>query len=333
MPLNASEQDLREAAAESLAKKLKLERRFIRELNELYREISADYRAFTAVTGSAPNADVYLDDMTGLHARQARRVSTAFQGETLDFLEDNATNGNEPLAWVMAALAVSQGMSLIRLIEKMRAEVRTRVLQFNALQVATDSRLTIKTVQKFIDVSLDQSRDILTSNLERPPTNTELAIAASRDFRRRGLNHSPTIAATFTQRISENTKNTEKEVFFNERNGINTTAVGIPQLEESRVWISQGDERVRRGTFDHVAADMDEDEGGIFTVSGEQLRFPGDRSLGASRGNTINCRCGAEVVVNESTVSAVTARGMLEQFDPTRAQDLTDETLLSTDPA
>lgn len=65
----------------------------------------------------------------------------------------------------------------------------------------------------------------------------------------------------------------------------------------TKTWRSQGDSRVRRepkSKFDHLEADgqvvpLDQP----FVVSGEQLMWPGDTSLGASLGNVINCRCSA----------------------------------------
>ena len=66
------------------------------------------------------------------------------------------------------------------------------------------------------------------------------------------------------------------------------------ELREIRVWDSQGDSRVRTGTFDHLRADGNTAlPDGPFTVSGEKLMFPGDESLGASKGNVKNCRCSA----------------------------------------
>lgn len=61
-------------------------------------------------------------------------------------------------------------------------------------------------------------------------------------------------------------------------------------------WLTSRDARVRRPTksspFDHAAAEgqtvpVDQP----FIVSGEQLMYPGDGSMGASIGSLINCRC------------------------------------------
>lgn len=66
-------------------------------------------------------------------------------------------------------------------------------------------------------------------------------------------------------------------------------------LTLEKEWISTLDDRTRDGAdggFDHLIMD------GQFTpvdepwdVSGESLMFPGDSTLGALPGNTINCRC------------------------------------------
>jgi len=62
-----------------------------------------------------------------------------------------------------------------------------------------------------------------------------------------------------------------------------------------KAWLSTRDDRTRQppdSEFDHAAADGQ--EVGLeepFNVSGESLMFPGDTSMGASAGNTIQCRC------------------------------------------
>lgn len=67
-------------------------------------------------------------------------------------------------------------------------------------------------------------------------------------------------------------------------------------LYDYKQWLTSRDSRVRTPTksspFDHRSADgqvvpIDQP----FLVSGERLHYPGDRSLGASAGNVINCRC------------------------------------------
>lgn len=60
-------------------------------------------------------------------------------------------------------------------------------------------------------------------------------------------------------------------------------------IQMEKVWLSTGDARTRHN---HVLADKQ--QVGIndkFLVGGDEMLFPGDVSLGAAAGNTINCRC------------------------------------------
>lgn len=58
---------------------------------------------------------------------------------------------------------------------------------------------------------------------------------------------------------------------------------------ETHAWLSQRDKRVR-GAHDD-ADGQSVALGSPFTVGGQEMRFPGDGSLGASAGNRIGCRC------------------------------------------
>lgn len=60
-----------------------------------------------------------------------------------------------------------------------------------------------------------------------------------------------------------------------------------------RRWRATPDERTRQAHADADGQEVPQDE--PFVVGGEEMMFPGDISLGASAGNTINCRC---VIVN-----------------------------------
>lgn len=78
-------------------------------------------------------------------------------------------------------------------------------------------------------------------------------------------------------------------------NNANLTVITDAGFAKS-AWLTARDARVRRPTpsspFDHRHADGQIARiGEPFLVSGERLRYPGDRSLGASAGNIINCRC------------------------------------------
>jgi hypothetical protein len=68
-------------------------------------------------------------------------------------------------------------------------------------------------------------------------------------------------------------------------------ADGKQEDEIEKTWQTVGDANVR---ISHVAANGQSRQGNAaFSVGGEDLRYPGDSTLGASPGNVINCRCAA----------------------------------------
>lgn len=82
--------------------------------------------------------------------------------------------------------------------------------------------------------------------------------------------------------------------------------VGEPGDADGQVmqrWHNQQDDRVRhppRSAFDHVEAHgQTVPVTSHYTVSGEKLRFPGDVGLGASIGNTVNCRCFSSFILRK----------------------------------
>lgn len=94
-------------------------------------------------------------------------------------------------------------------------------------------------------------------------------------------------------------------------------------------WVTVGDDRVRgnptgryaNSPFDHWSADGQRAElpDGVFTVSGETLRFPGDAQRGASLGNLINCRCSLRTIwIKPDGTEEVIEDGILNPSSPAR---------------
>ncbi len=289
MPLNTTEQELRIAAANDLAEKLKLERQQIIELRRLFSDMSLDMQAFVAETGNPPSASVYEDDLRGILARQGRRVSTAFSGQIVDFLEEAPED--EQVIEDLAVIAAVSGLVVADQIIKLRNEVRRRNQAFIAEQVTADTRIITATNQREMDAATQSARAAIIDD-GRVPTNSEVARRASRDFRNRGFNRSPTIAATFTQKIAEGVKDIERDTFFSARNGIPAVVADVPQIEEVEIWVTVGDEDVRPA---HIAVDFEPKDDFGWDVGGEFLKFPGDPN--GSAGNIINCRCSVQPVI------------------------------------
>lgn len=289
MPLNTTDQELRIAAANDLAEKLKLERRQIIELRELFRNMSEDMFAFISETGSSPNAQIYEDDLRGILARQGRRVSAEFSGQVIDFLEEAPED--EQVIQDLAAIAAVSGLAVADQIVTLRNEVRRQNQAFIAEQVTADTRIITATNQREMDAATQSARAAIIDD-GRIPTNAEVARTASRDFRNRGFARSTTIAATFTQKIAEGVKDIERNTFFNARNGFPAVVADVPQVEEVEIWVTVGDEKVRPT---HIAVDFEPKDDFGWDVGGEFLKFPGDPN--GSAGNIINCRCSVQPVI------------------------------------
>ncbi|MEE9223036.1 MAG: hypothetical protein V3V40_06225 [Nitrosomonadaceae bacterium] len=289
MPLNTTDSELSAAAAADLAEKLKLERQQIIELRRLFRDISLDMRAFVAETGSPPNASVYEDDLRGILAKQGRRVSTAFSGHIVGFLDEQPDD--DPIIEDLALIAAIGGLTAGALIDRMRNDVRRRNQAFISEQVTADTRIITVTNQREMDASVLSARAAILDGGD-VPTNTEVARISSRDFQNRGFARSPTIAATFTQKIAEGVKDIERTTFFNARNGFPSVIANVPQIQEVEIWVTVGDENVRPT---HVAVDFSPKDDFGWSVGGEFLKFPGDPN--GSPGNIINCRCSIQPVI------------------------------------
>ena len=300
MALNTTEAEQLRTAANDLAEKMRLERRIIIELRELFREITTDLQAAVELTGEPMNARIYADDFLGILSRHSRRVSSVFIGRILDSLDDEFSEDSIPdeednTVQALLLLAGALGTTVPDMLREMRASVRTRIREFNSLQAVNDTALITATNQRNMDLAVASATVTIEEETGIRPTNTAIALLASRTFLRRAFNRANIIATTFTQKIAENTKNTERQEFFNLRNGFNAIAQGLPLAEEIEMWQTQEDERVRAGLFNHVVANQQVKENGFFIVSGEQLAFPGDPN--ASMGNIAGCRCSAIVVI------------------------------------
>ena len=84
-------------------------------------------------------------------------------------------------------------------------------------------------------------------------------------------------------------------------------------IELQREWIATKDHRTREwhGMADGQRVGVDE----VFTVGGEKLMFPGDRSHGASGWNIYNCRCAVRGVIKGHERKRETYNDWLKRLD------------------
>jgi hypothetical protein len=258
---------------------MKLERRAVIEWRELFRDMSSDMEMFVAETRQSPSAAVYNDDVAGNLVRQNRRVVNAFSDQVLDFVEDNPDEVDSE------GLAAALGITIAVLIDRLRNASANAKRQFIQNNVRVDTPLISRTNQTDMDTAVASA-----IALNQTASNQEIARASSKDFKNRAFNRANTISATVTQKAAEGAKQIERDTLANVQTQMDVRVAGVDPIKTDEFWISMGDNIVRGS---HIAADGQKKEGGVFTVQGQSLRFPGDTSLGATANNVIGCRCSA----------------------------------------
>lgn len=112
----------------------------------------------------------------------------------------------------------------------------------------------------------------------------QIANAVSEKIKNWGQNHSPIVATTEVQTVAEESK-------YVENTEINEIVKSVDMQKGSRkVWITAGDERVRKSheVIDGKTIDAEE----LFiTGAGSLMRYAGDMENGADLSDVINCRC------------------------------------------
>ena len=174
-------------------------------------------------------------------------------------------------------------------------QIEQALTSFIAQQALDTTRLLNKTSNKDIVSSLEEAADDANVRLQ---VGTErqrlLARMAGLNLDRKLRGRAPNIALSETQMMAETAKATAAEVLSGLVPSIaGGTPQGTPSMKE---WVSMGDSRSRTH---HLAADGTRvPVSGVFIVAGERLRWPGDRSLGATGRNVARCRCTVNYEIN-----------------------------------
>lgn len=136
---------------------------------------------------------------------------------------------------------------------------------------------TYKVMQKAVDKAAETRAKILAEGKVVTPTK-ELDLVLG-NFRQSIPRRTALIAANETNYAAELVKHVEAT----------SLSSSSGQLSYKRVWVTQGDSRVRPS---HLTADSQE-QGPLtpFLVGGSLLMYPGDQSLGAPLEEVVNCRC------------------------------------------
>jgi len=253
----ASRQD--KIAASQLARKLKLEKQFKPKLTRFFKQIGRDINVIWGATGNIPTLSSFEFELAVLLKQHYRAVAKAFYKE----IQKEAKQAG-------LALEVKQGQEVID----------NEIINFITSQSASQAAIILGTTTK--ELQQIMSSVLLNSALsDTPLSQLQIGKEIQKQFTDRTGARVDTIAITETNMTAERVKNIESDAFASQ----------LAQTGQALIntWNTTLDERTRPA---HVAADRQEvKQGRPYMVGGEMLKFPGDMSLGASIGNTINCRC------------------------------------------
>lgn len=250
-----------ERSIESLAKKIRLERKLNIEMRRILNRYARVMERSLRLRRSVPDARLVTGNktFTVIHD-QYERTSNAFKK---DFRQE-----------------IAKSYTPIFEHKQLNDNVDEALSMFISTESVTRSSIIVTTTQRDSEAALVRATMELLDE-EIALTNEAVASRTSEIFRR-GINgRSSTIAATETQNAAEGTKKVEVD-----------TTVRDPSTPVERVnktWdtIEDGNERETHREADGQTVDSLD----VFKVGGSVLQYPGDDSHGAELKETINCRC------------------------------------------
>lgn len=254
--------------AQDLNDKLRLEAELRPELQAYNRSIVREFTRKVGLSDNIPDFFERNDDLAEILTRHYELTGRVFSDRLRRGLPDD--------------VAITDGEA---------AEIAAALATFYPREALTHAREINRTTQGDASDALAFARDeqVAAAADDRAISNLEMAAIAGAVLHRRLNGRLISTVMTETQGAAEAAKATEAEVLT----GVPpTVSGGSPQQPQvNKEWVTVGDSRVRE---DHINADGQQRLMNTpFDVGGEQLRWPGDSSLGATAGNIINCRCGA----------------------------------------
>lgn len=291
MPLNTTLEEQRDEGARQLAEKIRLEKAVIRDFRRLFKQMGKDLEAFYSVTGLVSDAELYRDDIKAILLPHYRRVADSFGGVISDFLR--SAPADEPVIQALSVIAEESDTDISSIISQIETRVILESREFISSRVDSQVQLITQTNQ----VQLNRSITETIANISQQGGSAdapEVAAEARSEFVRISTPRAETIASTTTQEAAEGIKSIE-------HTALTETLVAAGYIELSKkAWATLGDSLVR--IFHNEANGQTQPVDQPFVVGGQLLMFPGDRSLGASAGNTINCRCSSLLVITSNNI-------------------------------
>lgn len=242
-------------------KKLRLEASLRPKLRRLHIKMTRAYTRMLAETGQIIDfLEVFGEELRNLLLTHYQKTGNVFT---------NAINEQ----FKQLSIVISKHYE-IKSVEQVRAITATT--QQNAEKALSVARIAAQEAAIAGEVVL---------------TELEIATSAGGIFRRQLNGRETGIVMFETNWPAESAKLTQVEILAGEAPSI-TGGMNRPS-SMIKIWSNLGDSLVRTSPQSHLDAEQVVPANKPFIVGGQQLRFPGDTSLGASLSNVINCRCSA----------------------------------------
>lgn len=290
--------------------KLRLEAPLRASVRALFRALTARLRSGLARGGVGLVVDVrgLADDaLHGILRAHYGRVSDAFAGR------------------------VARGLPAdLAMDDAERAEIESRLSRIFDARARAQAERILATAQRDVLSAVRRAREALDGS--ETLSLGDVPALASNAFLARALARTRSIATFETQAAAEATKTVEAIVLSGLSARVDVKMLEPLPPEPEKVWQSQGDSRVRTGTFDHLEADGQRRKlSELYEVSGESLMHPGDTSHGASLGNVIGCRCDSVVDVDSIAVLRAFFRTVPITPDPRVLRPTESQIVVSAD--
>lgn len=255
-------------------------------------------------TGGVINVQDYYDDFAKALSDQYIRTQKAFTGETTAYLKENLDDEDDESMAAFALIISTLGTSSSKFVSAMEANTQLGLDEFRRQEVPGTTGHIVRTTQKDIDTSVRTAEQTLRSRIngldsngqELPKAqliapegvNKALAREATTNFKRKSKSRPANIAVAETQKSAESTKEIERDSYRSVTNGVTASNLEVTPNAIEEHWITMGDSDVRPA---HLEADYQLRKNDMYLVDNQRLRFPGDRSLGATNKNVMGCRC------------------------------------------
>ena len=289
--VNLSNREKRELSEQYDKNKRVFERSLARDLTAFFAFISTEVFASFATSGLPPNMTEYQEELAAILKKSYRKTGTFFSHHIQRLMSEVEPDSEEH-------------EELLNDVQEERSNLEAALLllliPFYNRQSREQAQFILRTTQKIIrdeqikvltDVALEEAESLQAGQAisDSQVSQVEVSRRISKQVNKRNRNRVDGISSDQVGDVAQVAKQTEADEVVKVAD-----QVGIA-IDPRKEWVTVGDSRVRRP---HQRANGQQRPlDGLYNVGGDMLKYPKDRSHGASLDNTINCRCDSVVEI------------------------------------